>query len=65
MNIETIIDNLERTIEQKRAVAAAWANSELMPNRISAKFLQASVEELERIRDDLIACLDHQVAKQD
>lgn len=55
MNIQTVIDNLDRTIKGKEAFRDSLAHG---PTSVLAEFVQSNINELARIRADLIKVRD-------
>ena len=55
MNLQTVIDNLDRTIKGKEAFRDSLAHG---PTSAFAEFVQSNINELARIRADLIKVRD-------
>ena len=60
MNIQTVIDNLSRTIDGKRELLATLEREASTWNTGFVGVVRMNVEELERIRADLILCQTQQ-----
>jgi hypothetical protein len=56
VNIQTVIDNLSRTIDGKNQFLAALEREGSTFNLGIAKIVRLNIEELERIKADLEAC---------
>ena len=54
MNLQTVIDNLNRTIDGKRKLLAVLEREASTWDMDSVQTFRMGVEELERIRDDLL-----------
>lgn len=59
MNIQTVIDNLTRTIDGKRQLLATLEREASTWNIGIVEMVRMNVEELERVRADLILCQTH------
>ncbi len=60
MNLQTVIDNLTRTIDGKRELLAVLEREASTWNIGVVEMVRMNVEELERIRADLILCQTQQ-----